>query len=77
MLKSDPTKRYCTDHEPGLVAVDFLGNFRDEQRSLTKEPSGGRKLRKEESYFSELESRKEESKSTAERHRDLMVEVKI
>ena len=70
-------KRYCTDHEPGLVAVDFLGNFRDEQQSITEEPSGGRKLRKEESYFDKLERRKEESKSTAERHRDLMVEVEI
>ena len=59
------------------MAVDFLGNFRDEQRSMVEKPSGGRKLRQEESYFDKLESRKEESKSTAERHRDLMVEVKI
>jgi len=71
------TNWYCTDHEPGLVAVDFLGNFRDEQQSITEEPSGGRKLRKEESYFDKLERRKEESKSTAERHRDLMVEVEM
>ena len=65
--KSD--KRYCYQHKPGMVAVDFLANQHDDQQTLDEDLYGA--------YFEELESRKHKIRSTAQSLRDLIVEVKL
>ena len=66
---SNNDKRYCEQHKPGLVAVDFLANQHDDQQTLDEDLYGA--------YFEELESRKHKIRSTAQSLRDLIVEVKL
>ena len=71
-IKSDDSKndkRYCEQHKPGLVAVDFLATQHDDQQTLDEDLYGA--------YFEELESRKHKIRSTAQSLRDLIVEVKL
>ena len=70
-IKSDALERYCSEHKPARVAVEFFGNSHDEDQSLAKEYYNA--------YFKELEGRKEKIRSTAKSHKGqgLMAEVNM
>ena len=63
--------RYCYEHEPALVAVEFLRNGHDEDLSLAEEDK--------DAYFDKLQNLKRKNRNTAKKHWGvgLMAEVKI